>query len=398
MKIVHINATYGIGSTGQIVKDLHEAALCAGHESYAFWASAAKTNKGIRNVYRIGNTLDHKLHALLRRFGGIQGEYSKRTTIQLCHKIKILAPDVVHLHNLHSNYINISILLNHLVDMQVDVVITLHDCWFMTGYCTHYLSYKCEKWQRNCEDCPATGSSKKKHLIRKRKTFLNDAFSRMKSVKLIGVSPWITEAGAKAIQGAHVIASCIYNWVDTDLFHPIDSDEKIRKKYQIPPHHKVILGVAQGWSKEKGLIEFLRISEALKSSATVLLVGDRKNAPEMENVRYLGRKKQQDLAELYSAADVFVNPSRMETFGLVTVEAMACGTPVVCYDNTSFKYIVPKQCGCVVHDGDISSMITATQKILEIDRKNYSKPCRNWSTTKFSKQLQISKYLDYYTL
>lgn len=398
MKIVHINATYGVGSTGQIVRDLHESALCAGQESYAYWATAAKTNKETRNVYRIGNVFDHKLHALLRRLGGLQGDYSRNSTVRFCKKLRKLNPDVVHLHNLHSNYINVPILLNHLANMQVDVVITLHDCWFLTGYCTHYLPYKCQNWQQNCVNCPAMSTNWKKHQVQKRKACLQEAFARMKRVKLIGVSPWITEVGSKAIQGDRITAECIYNWVDTDIFQPIDCSARIKQEYKIPPHHKIVLGVAQGWSKEKGIIEFLRIAEKFVKSVTVLLVGDRLNAPDRENVRYLGHKKQQDLVELYSSADVFVNPSRMETFGLVTVEAMACGTPVVCYDNTSFKFIVPKQCGIVVHDGDISAMISATEKILDIDKENFSELCRNCSTTKFSKQLQISKYLEYYTL
>lgn len=396
MKIVHVNATYGVGSTGQIVRDLHESALQVGHESYAYWASAAKTHKEIRNVYRIGNTLDYKLHALLRRLGGLQGGHSRISTALFCRKLSELKPDVVHLHNLHSNYINIPMLLKHLGNMQVQVVITLHDCWFLTGYCTHYLPYKCENWTQNCENCPAVCSNWKKQQVQKRKACLQKAFTRMKRLKLVGVSQWITAAGSKVVKDKHITAACIYNWVDTNTFHPIDSSEKIRGKYQIPQHHKIILGVSQGWSSEKGLDDMLMLAASLQEQVTVLLVGYRGYAPDRVNVQYLGRKNKNELVELYSAADVFVNPSRMETFGLVTAEAMACGTPVVAYTNTVFKDIVPRQCGILVDDGKLEKMVQAVMHVLHEGKLMYSDNCRAWCKQMFDKRRQIQNYLDIY--
>lgn len=396
MKIVHINATYGVGSTGQIVKDLHEAALCAGHESHAFWATATIYSSHSHNIHRIGNELDHKLHALFRRLGGLQGSHSRISTALFCRKLNELNPDVVHLHNLHSNYINIPMLLKCLADMQVRIVITLHDCWFLTGYCTYYQSYKCENWTQACEDCPAVCSTWKKRQVQKRKACLQEAFAHMKRVDLIGVSPWITTAGSKAIKRKHITAACIYNWVDTNTFYPIDSSERIREKYQVPSHHKIILGVSQEWSSRKGLDDMLMLADSLQEQVTVLLVGDRGHAPDRVNIRYLGRKNKNELVELYSAADVFVNPSRMETFGLVTAEAMACGTPVVCYDNTAFKDIVPQQCGILVDDGKIEKIVQAVMHVLREGKIMHSDNCRAWCKMMFDKSRQIQKYLDVY--
>lgn len=397
MKIVHINATYGVGSTGQIVKALHETALAAEHESYAFWATSAKEFTSTPNVYRIGNALDHKFHALLRRLGGLQGSHSKIATLILCKQLTRLKPDVVHLHNLHSNYINISLLLNHLADMQVEVVITLHDCWFLTGYCTHYIPHQCMQWQNDCKNCPAVRSHWKKRQVENRKTYLKGAFARMKRVKFVGVSPWITEAGKIAFLGNHISHSCIYNWVDTSVFFPMDSEKQIRNEYDIPDNHKIITGVAQAWSAEKGLIEMLAIADKLRDKATLLLVGEQNCAPTRSNIRYLGRKKQQELVMLYSAADVFVNPSRMETFGLVTAEAMACGTPVVCYDNTAFKDIVSPLCGMIVPDGDVNELCRVTNDMLNSNKNNFSILCSKWVKEKFSKNIQIERYINLYS-
>lgn len=396
MKIVHINATYGIGSTGQIVKDLHEAALVAGHESHAFWATATIYSSHTHNIHRIGNALDHKLHALFRRLGGLQGSHSRISTALLCRKLSELNPDVVHLHNLHSNYINIPLLLNQLVHMQVEVVITLHDCWFLTGYCTHYIPYQCNQWQNDCKNCPAVHSHWKKRQVENRKTYLKSSFARMKCVKIVGVSPWITEAGRIAISGENISHSCIYNWIDGTVFFPVDSKKQVRNDYNIPDNHKIIMGVAQAWSKNKGLEEMLAVADRLSATATLLLVGERNNAPLKPNIRYLGRRKQNELRSLYSAADVFVNPSRMETFGLVTVEAMACGTPVVCYDNTAFKAIVPPQCGILVEDGKAENFIQAIVQILLDGKTKYSENCCKWSSLNYDKEHQINKYHNIY--
>lgn len=396
MKIVHINATYGVGSTGQIVRDLHEAALAAGHESRAFWATATIYSSHSHNIHRIGNELDHKLHALFRRLGGLHGSHSKIATLILCKQLTRLKPDVVHLHNLHSNYINISLLLNHLADMQVEVVITLHDCWFLAGYCTHYIPHQCMQWQNDCKNCPAVRSHWKKRQVENRKAYLKGAFARTKRVKFVGVSPWITEAGKIAFLGNHISHSCIYNWVDTSVFFPVDSKKQVRNDYNIPDNHKIIMGVAQAWSKNKGLEEMLAVADRLRDKATLLLVGERNNAPLRPNIRYLGRRNQQELVLLYSAADVFLNPSRMETFGLVTIEAMACGTPVVCYDNTAFPDIVPKQCGMLVPDGDVKELCLATNEILNKEKASYQQECNKWVKDNFCKNGQVIKYINMY--
>ena len=111
MRILQINAVYGVGSTGHIVQDIHEMLCAEGHESYVFWATGCANADDPAYFYQIGSQLDHKIHAVRRRIGKDQGWHSKLATKAACEKIKLLKPDVVHLHNLHSNYIHLPTLM-----------------------------------------------------------------------------------------------------------------------------------------------------------------------------------------------------------------------------------------------------------------------------------------------
>ncbi len=402
MKILQINATYGVGSTGKIARDISKKLLEEGHESHIFWGTANKTNGNgdYTSLYRIGNVFDHKMHALLRRITSKQGWYSKAATRKACRKILEIKPDVVHLHNLHSNFINLPILIDFLAKQNIPTLLTLHDCWFLTGLCNHYLKYNCNNWRENCSNCPMPRVARKlpvklleeKHIL----------FDKINKLAVNGVSMWTTEAAKKSILNKARIIKYIYNWIDTDLFAPTDNAEEIRKKYNIPPEHKLILGVAQGWSSDKsadskGLKEFIYLADSLKNEATVILVGQDNGVPERENLRCIGfTNSMEELAQIYSAADVFVNPSRMETFGLVTVEAMSCGTPVVAYNNTGSAEVVSGDCGALVEDGNKLELLEAVKKVLSIDKEKFSSACRNWASENFNKNSQIKKYIDLY--
>ncbi len=397
MKIIQINATYGIGSTGKIVRDISEMLIEDGHESYVMWATAHQKEEPKINLIRIGSTFDHKLHALLYRIFGGQGGYSKRATRRACEKIEAINPDVVHLHNLHSNYINLPSLLHFLAERDIPTLITLHDCWFFSGQCCHYLNHTCLGWQKECSDCPAVGKrlrKKVKKTLAERRA-LYESFDKL---AVNGVSKWTAEvAGASVLKSASAI-DYIYNWIDTDVYKPCGNPSEIRKKYGIPEDKKIILGVSQLWSEKKGLSTFVSLAEKLSDLAMILLVGECNDGALAEKgIKCVGfTSSREELAELYSAADVLVNASTAETFGLVTVEAMACGTPVVAYDNTGSSEIVEDGCGILVPDGDVEAMLFAVSELLDNGKDAYSSACRDYVVANFEKSTQVKKYLTFY--
>ena len=397
MKIVQINATYGVGSTGKIVRDISEMLIEDGHESYVMWATSCRAEKKDVNLIRIGGFLDHKLHALLYRLFGGQGSYSRLATKSACRKIEAIKPDVVHLHNLHSNYINLPSLLRFLAERDIPTLITLHDCWFFSGQCCHYLNHACLGWQKECSDCPAVGKrlrKKVKKTLAERRA-LYESFDKL---TVNGVSKWTAEvAGASVLKSASAI-DYIYNWIDTDVYKPCGNPSEIRNKYGIPADKKIILGVSQLWSEKKGLSTFVSLAEKLSDVATVVLVGECNDSALAEKgIKCVGfTSSREELAELYSAADVLVNASTVETFGLVTVEAMACGTPVVAYDNTGSSEIVEDGCGILVPDGDFNAMISAVRAVLDNGKETYSAACRNCVVENFAKDSQVDKYINLY--
>ena len=398
MKVLQINAVYGIGSTGKIVRDISDALIEFGHESYVMWATGCRVRekKEEAKLIRIGNTLDHKLHALLRRVDGGQGMHSKFATKRLCKRILEISPDVVHLHNLHSNYVNTPMLFDFLAKHDIPTLITLHDCWLMSGYCTHYINYGCDKWQHGCVNCPAVKNRLKKS-VEKRFLKRREIYSKMNCLAVNGVSKWTAEAAKASILKKANYIDHIYNWVDTDLYKPQNNLEAVREKYGVRQNAKLILGVSQLWCKEKGIDSFVAIADKFFNTADVILVGNATGMPERENLHYIGfTESVDDLIDLYSAADVLVNASNAETFGLVTVEAMACGTPVVAYDNTGSAELVDEHVGMLVKNGDVRALISGVPEILEKGKEYYKSSCREYACKNFSKNSQIQKYIELY--
>ena len=397
MKILQINAVYGIGSTGKIVRDISCKLLEQGHESYVMWAAGCRSDDSGVKLMRIGTTLDHKLHALLRRLDGGQGLHSKFATKQACKQILKIAPDVVHLHNLHSNYIHLPILLDFLGKQDIPTLITMHDCWFVGGYCMHYKNHDdCQKWLGNCADCPAVGKLLRKN-VEKAFAQRKELFGKISGLAVNGVSSWTTDTAKQSVLKTAKHIRCIYNFVDTEIYKPQSDGNVIRQKYGIPEDRKLILGVSQSWSSEKGLDAFVALADKLADQADVVLVGADGGVPAKKNLHCIGYTASlQDLVSLYSTADVLVNASKAETFGLVTVEAMACGTPVVAYDNSGSSELVTPACGVLVEDGNKDALTEAVSAVLKRGKAAYTASCRDYVCKNFEKNKQLQRYVDFY--
>ncbi len=141
--------------------------------------------------------------------------------------------------------------------------------------------------------------------------------------------------------------------VDTDLFRPVPTD-RARSGLNVPVDARVILfvGALDQAHRFKNVDGLLRAFARLALPDAILLVagdGDQRARLEClaaeigisQRVRFLGRRTPESLPSVYSAADVLVLPSiGVESFGLVQLEAMACGTPVVASDLPGMRSIV----------------------------------------------------------
>ena len=398
MKILQINAVYNMGSTGRNVKETAEYIKAQGIES-RIATSAGATND--EEVYVVGNWLDKKMHALCSRFFGLQAYFSKQSTKKLIKWIKKQRPDVVHLHNLHANYIYLNELLKYLAKADIPTVITLHDCWFFTGKCSHYTVENCYKWETGCYNCPKLKEDHNSWFFDKTKTMWRDKvkyFQAIPRLSVVGVSDWITNEARRAPMFKNATSiSRIYNWVDLEIFKPRETD--IVKRYDLPDHKFLILCISAGW--DEGSIRFKNLMEfamALSDSMHIVLVGGIKDSINLpQNITSIGYiSSLAELAEIYSNVNVYVHLSYEDTFGKVIAEALACGTPAVVYNSTACPELIANGCGVVVSPGNIEEIVDGLNMIQLQGKYYYQKTCRLQAEKLFSLQKNCAEYLKTY--
>lgn len=390
MKVFQINSTCGFGSTGRIAVDIAKKIEANGDECIIAYGR----NSAPQDVasYKIGSETHVKLHGILSRITDRQGFYGATATKKLIEKIKDYNPDIIHLHNIHGYYLNVKTLFDFLKEYNKPIVWTLHDCWAFTGHCAHFSFEKCDKWKTECHSCPLKKEypssllmdNSKKNFIDKR-----NLITQLKNVNIVTPSHWLASVTKESFMGKYPITP-IYNGVDLEIFRPTES--KFREKYGVESK-QIILGVANVWTEKKGLKDFYRLNEKLSDKQVIVLVGLDDNQVASLPKGIIGIKRTssiEELAEIYSAADVFVNPSREETMGLTTAEALACGTPAVVYDETAVPEVVDENCGVVVKAGNVDELHKAINDI-----SFSAQACMNRATT-FEKDKQYNKYYELY--
>ena len=354
MKILFINEVCGHTSTGKICADLAEKYEAGGNEvKIAYGRDGFVPEKYQKFAIRIGNDWDVKLHALYTRLTDKHGLASKTVTKKFLKWAEQYDPDLLWLHNLHGYYINYEMLFDWIKSRpEMEVKWTLHDCWAFTGHCTHFTYVKCEKWKSECEHCPQTKRYPSSVLIDNSKgnyDHKKNAFIGVKKMKLITPSNWLKSLVQQSFLKVYPI-DVVHNTINKSIFKPTQSD--FREKYGLE-NKIIILGIANVWDERKGLGDLLKLSKSLSKNFFVVIVGlsekqIKRIKKEYDNVITLGKTNNQiELAKIYSSADYYVNPSREETFGMTNLEAILCGTTVICYENTACEEICNKYGGYV---------------------------------------------------
>ena len=394
MKILQINAVLNSGSTGTIVRDIGNLVEKTGHTALYAAPNAIPSEY----EYRIGGMLDHKIHAFLCRVLGKQGYYSHFATFKLLKWIKKKKPDIVHLHNIHSNFLNYKMLFKYLANNHIQTVITLHDCWFFTGKCFHFLYDNCNRWQNNCGCCPRIHAEQNSLWFDATNKVLRDkAFyiGHNKYVTVVTVSNWLKEMTQKSILSERK-TYVIHNGVNLNIFKQIPES---RKKLGIEKDKFIILGMANKWLSLENKATFDYFTKNLPTNYSLILIGCTEeqinNLPEgIEGVPHITSHK---LAYYYSAADVFVNVTKVDSFPTVNLESIACGTPVVSYDSGGSKEcIVEGKNGYIVPYGDFGALTNAISNIERRGKSFFSDFCRKIAEEKYDKASCYDDYLRLY--
>lgn len=402
-KLLQIN-TCITQSTGRIAQQIGETAISDGWESYIAYPARAQKVESKSHLLVIGNKYDQYLHALLSRAFDCCGLLSQKATERLIGKIEQIKPNVIHLHNIHGYYLNFPILFDYLKKSRIPVVWTIHDCWAFTGHCVHYTCVSCMRWKTGCHDCPRKKSYPSSLLLDCSKRNYNQkkkAYEEMPNLTLVPVSYWLGHEISQSMLGKYSI-HVIQNGIDINVFSPRkNSVETVRKKYGLGGKY-VVLGVATGWSEEVGLSTFFRLRKQLSDDFMIVMVGC---TPELSNQFPKGiigiprTNNVDELAEIYTAADILFNGSYQETFGLVTAEALSCGTPVIVYNSTACPEIVTKETGYIVESKNEQQVLNCILKDFEqpqIEKIKRSIKCRAYAVSHFDKNQKYKEYLKIY--
>lgn len=393
MKVVEINSGFR-GSTGTIMLSIADLVRSYGGEAYTF----SETKPGVAPIGHqfFGTKFENLFHRGVSVFSGISGRGSKTGTKALLKQIDAIHPDILHLHNLHGWYINLPMLFDYIKKNNIRTVWTLHDCWGFTAQCSHFTVEKCEKWKTGCYSCPRyriypyTFVDRTDKMWQLKKSW----FTGVEHMTIATPSKWLCNLVKQSFLGEYDV-KVINNGINLDIFKPTESN--FREKYGLQ-NKKIVLGVASGWNNRKGLDVFIELSKTLdKEKYQIVLVGtDGSVGTQLPDciISIHRTQNQKELAEIYTAADVFVNPTREENFPTVNIEALACGTPVATFKTGGSPEIIDENTGIVVEYGNVSQVKNAILCILE-NRRIEPDDCLRRSK-KFDATHKYHEYVDLY--
>lgn len=397
-KLLQVNSTANSGSTGRIAEQIGQLAINAGWDSYIAYGRSSNVSKS--NLVRVGGNTNGFIHFLSNIMLDNHGLTSVKATKAFIERIKAISPDIIHLHNIHGYYINYELLFDYFSAADIPVVWTLHDCWAYTGHCSYYSDIDCQKWQTNCKDCPKKHNYPKSLLLdrslrnfRKKKA----CFNTVNNLTLVPVSHWLEEEVKKSFLKENHIR-CILNGVDVNRFKPSGCDPSARDQYGLKDK-KVLLGVATAWGPRKGWRDYIRLSQELPNDYKIVMVGvTEKQAKELpENILAIRRTESvEQLADLYSMADVVLNLSDEESFGLTSAEGFACGTPSIVYNCTASPELITPNTGIVIEKGDRKALVEAIITITSKGKEYYSYNCRNRAIECYDKNKNYQQYIELY--
>lgn len=322
--------------------------------------------------------------------------YTLRAKNKIIDTIKEKKIDIVHFHNIHSNYLGI----NDIADISKyckAVVFTLHDMWLLTGGCTHAMD--CVEWKnsgcRNCQGNIVIGNRfafAGKILVSKKNVLAG------KNYYFTVPSEWLYNLCKESYLEKERI-SVIYNGVNLDTFKMKDKNS-LRIQYQIPENRNIIVFAANGANNVfKGFSHLLRALEKVKNKKQYLLLiignHEKLNFCREYEIREFGYVRlAEKLNDIYALADIYITPSLADTFPLTSLEAMASGTPVLAYATGGICELVNELSGWLVESGNIDALGKKLQEIFEHKETLIEKSlgARQRAETLFSEKKMLEQY------
>lgn len=397
MKVLQINAT-DMFSTGNIMLNIAKKTRERGYEAYTISkktrTSLSYNRKKPFHTY-IGTRIEHTIHRYFSWMTDLQDYGSVIATYELIRKIKKIKPDIIHLHDIVGWYVNLGILFRFLKKYNKPIVWTFHDCWAFTGRCIYFDSAQCNRWETGCGKCPQINYMPKSLYFdfsaynwRRKKRLFNS----VGNMTIVCPSIWLKELAEKSFLSKYRCLT-INNGINLEIYEPTIGDTYNKLKGL---NKKIVLGVASTWSIRKGLEDFINLANELPEDHQIVLVGI--SSEEIGNDKIIAYKRttnQKELAEIYTAADVFANPTMEDNFPTVNLEALACGTPIVTYKTGGSPESIDENTGIIVEKGNRKKMLDAILHITQIGKEYYFNACIDKSKN-YDMNARFNDYVDLY--
>ena len=358
--VVGIN-TYDFGSTGMVAISALKGYEQSGYATLLI----CDEHKGLyKSEYHIGGSwIYRQFNRALCRINGSDGFHNKKATKKLLSFLANKNVAAFHLHNIHSFYLNLPLILQFAEEHQIPVIWTIHDCWFFTGRCSHF--QECKNWQRHCGHCPNKAIYPRTFFFDRSAEFLKQKLSLVKSLKdkLIVVCPseWI----------ARELSYSNFKDVTHQVIHNgISLNQTTVGK--TPCDKKRLLFVASPFTERKGLRYAEKLSRELPGDRFELhIVGDiKENCSFGVAAKLYGKvSDRQKLFSIMQNCDIFVNPTLDDNFPMTNLEALSSGIPVITFDTGGSGEAINLETGTIVKKGDYQAL---KESILKFDPHKYS--------------------------
>lgn len=383
-------------STGKIAQQIGDLAIANGWDSYIAYSGRTQEIPSKSHLIRVGSFMDSCIHYIESTFLDNEGLSSRHETKKLIKKIDEIKPDIIHVHNIHDHWLNYKLLFSYIAEKKIPVVWTQHDQWATTGHCMYNLC-GCEKWKDECYACPISkwyslDRSRRNHRLKKQ------LLAEIPSLTIVAVSDWL----GNNIRLSHLKdrpLQVIHNGIDIKTFSP--QPLNAHQRYGIDSHKKIVLGVAAIWDKRKGLNDFYELAKRLPTDDyAIVIVGQLteriKTLDGACQMVFVDRTQNAlELAQLYSSATVFVNPTYQDNYPTTNLEAIACGTPVITYNTGGSPEAIDENTGIVVEQGDIDGLAEAIRRITANPLS--SEDCRKRAEAHFDKNKCFEQYISLYS-
>ena len=393
-KIVEINGI-NYGSTGNTAINIATEAKKQGYDMYLFFRNSRVGKSRLKeNQELIGNWLDKVISERLCYITGLNGYFNIINTHSLLKRLDQIKPDLIHLHSLCDSFVNIEMLFKYIIKNDIPVIWTLHDSWPFTGRCAQN---RCTKWQEGCGNCPHKDYypgtlfiDNSKKVLEKRAKLYN----QLNNLTIVTPSKWLGSLVSKSLFKNKYPVKVINNGINLNVFKPTESS--FREKHNLQDKY-IVLALAYYWDHSKGLDIIIELSKRLPSNYQIVLVGTNDELDKIlpSNIISIHRTNtQEELVEIYSASDVFINPTRDENYPTVNMEAIACGIPVITFDTGGSAEIISDNTGSSIKMNDTDGMEKEIIRVCET--KPYSKEDCLKRSKSFDMQDKYKEYVQLY--